>query len=53
MKKDMDLARRIRGDRNLDHRDQQPKSGDEVFLQLPYRTDAAKSAMLKAQVARM
>ena len=52
-KKDMELARRIRGDRNLDHRDMQPKTGDEVFLQLPYGTDAAKSAMLKAQVARM
>jgi len=34
-KKDMDLARRIRGDRNLDYRDLQPKSGDEIFLQLP------------------
>ena len=49
----MELARRIRGDRNLDYRDMQPKTGDEVFLQLPYGTDAAKSAMLKAQVARM
>ena len=53
MKKDMDLARRMRGDRNLDYRDAQPKTGDEVFLQLPYRTDPAKSAMLKAQVAKM
>ena len=53
MKKDMDLARRIRGDRNVDYRDLQPKTGDEVFLQLPYGTDAAKSAQLKAQVARM
>ena len=53
MKKDMDLARRIRGDRHLDYRDLQPKTGDEVFLQLPYGTDAAKSAQLKAQVARM
>ena len=35
-KKDMDLARRIRGDRHYDYRDLQPKSGDEVFLQLPY-----------------
>jgi len=32
MKKDMDLARRIRGDRNIDYRDLQPKTGDEVFL---------------------
>ena len=52
-KKDMDLARRIRGDRNIDYRDLQPKTGDEVFLQLPYGTDAAKTAQLKAQVARM
>lgn len=52
-KKDMDLARRIRGDRNVDYRDLQPKTGDEVFLQLPYGTDKAKSAQLKAQVARM
>lgn len=35
-KKDMDLARRIRGDRNHDYRDLQPKTGDEVFLALPY-----------------
>ena len=47
-KKDMDLARRIRGDRNIDYRDLQPKTGDEVFLQLPYGTDAAKTAQLKA-----
>ena len=53
MKKDMDLARRIRGDRNVDYRDLQPKTGDEQFLSLPYRTDPAKSAQLKAQVARM
>ena len=53
MKKDMDLARRIRGDRNMDYRDLQPKTGDEVFISLPYRPDAAKTAMLKAQVAKM
>ena len=53
MKKDMDLARRIRGDRNMDYRDTQPKSGNETFLSLPYRTDPAKMAMLKAQVAKM
>ena len=35
MKKDMELARRIRGDRMNDFRDLQPKTGDEVFLQLP------------------
>ena len=45
----MDLARRIRGDRNTDFRDMQPKSGDEVFIQLPYsRTrDPAAMNMLK------
>ena len=52
-KKDMDLARRIRGDRNFDYRDLQPKSGDEVFLQLPYSTDPDKMKMIKAQVARL
>ena len=41
MKKDMELARRIRGDRNMDYRDMMPKTGDEKFIQLPYGTDAA------------
>jgi histone H3 len=36
MKKDLLLARRIRGDRNLDHGDHIPKTGAEVFWQLPY-----------------
>ena len=36
MKKDLDLARRIRGERFHDHRDLMPKNGDEVFYQLPY-----------------
>ena len=53
MKKDMDLARRIRGDRHFDYRDMQPKDGSEKFLQLPYSNDAEKMKMLKAQVARM
>ena len=53
MKKDMDLARRIRGDRNMDYRDMQPKTGSENFLQLPYNNDPAKMQMLKAHVARM
>ena len=53
-KKDMDLARRIRGDRNFDYRDMQPKSGDEVFLQLPYtRMNDDQKAMLRQQVAHM
>ena len=52
-KKDMDLARRIRGDRNFDYRDLQPKNGDEVFLSLPYATDPEKMTMLKQQVRSM
>ena len=36
MKKDMELARRIRGDQNLDYRDTQPKEDNQQFLQLPY-----------------
>ena len=36
MKKDMELARRIRGDRNFDFVDRQPKTGEEVFHSLPY-----------------
>ena len=43
MKKDLNLARRIRGERFHDHRDLQPKTGNEVFYQLPYQTD--KDAM--------
>ena len=36
MKKDMDLARRIRGDARHDYTDHIPKTGDENFLRLPY-----------------
>ena len=36
MKKDLDLARRIRGERFHDHRDLQPKTGQEIFYMLPY-----------------
>jgi len=35
MKKDMELARRIRGDRNYDFVDRMPKTGDEHFMSLP------------------
>ena len=54
-KKDMDLARRIRGDRNHDFRDLQPKTGDEVFLMLPNvtRKDNAAMQMLRQQVHQM
>ena len=37
MKKDMELARRIRGDANTDFRDHNAKDGNERFYQLPYR----------------
>ena len=47
MKKDMDLARRIRGDANHDFRDTMPKSGDEVFYQLPYVMNKENMGELK------
>eukprot|EP00347_Sterkiella_histriomuscorum_P022275 403331061 len=47
MKKDMELARRIRGERFRDHNDMQPKNGDEVFYQLPYYDEKEKMAQLK------
>ena len=47
MKKDMVLARRIRGDRHSDYRDTQPKTGDEVFLQLPYSNEKEKLDLLR------
>ena len=40
MKKDLDLARRIRGERHMDHRDLQKKSGNEVFYAIPMRQSA-------------
>jgi len=36
MKKDMLLARRIRGDAHHDYNDNMPKTGDENFISLPY-----------------
>ena len=53
MKKDMELARRIRGDANHDHRDLIPKTGREVFLQLPYSNNKEAMSALKKQVASM
>lgn len=52
-KKDMHLARRIRGDRNYDYRDMQPKTGDEIFLQLPYSRNPDKMNMLRQQVREL
>ncbi len=47
MKKDLDLARRIRGERFHDHRDLLPKTGKEVFYQLPYHNEKEELANLK------
>ena len=49
----MDLARRIRGDRRYDFRDLQPKTGDEVFLSLPYGRSADAMQQLKQAVRAM
>ena len=50
MKKDMDLARRIRGEAHRDHRDLIPKSGNEVFYELPYTNDKSKMDYLKKSI---
>ena len=47
MKKDLDLARRIRGERIHDHRDLQPKTGQEVFYMLPYFDEKAEMKNLQ------
>jgi hypothetical protein len=47
MKKDIDLARRIRGERFHDYRDLQPKTGAEVFYMLPYANDKAQMDQLR------
>ena len=41
MKKDMDLARRIRGEHLLDTRDLSRKSGKEIFYELPKKGEKA------------
>ena len=38
MVKDMQLARRIRGDRKIDYVDRMIKQGNEVFYSLPYKS---------------
>ena len=50
MKKDLDLARRIRGDNAHDFRDLMPKSGDEQFFQLPYYNEKDAMKTLKQQL---
>ena len=52
MKKDLELARRIRGERHMDHRDMQPKTGKEVFYHLPYRHEKEGMAALKRVIKR-
>ena len=50
LKKDMELARRIRGDEMLDFRDTMPKSGNEDFYQLPYNNTKEGLKMLKDRI---
>ena len=52
MKKDMELARRIRGERLMDFRDTQPKTGEEVFYQLPYYNEKEQMAHLKKVIPK-
>ena len=46
MKKDFDLARRIRGEKFKDQRETHPKIGKESFYMLPYVTDMSKMDQL-------
>ena len=50
-KKDMELARRIRGDDMQDYRDTLPKAGSENFLSLPYRNVKEANKLLASQLA--
>jgi histone H3 len=50
MKKDMDLARRIRGDARHDFSDHIPKTGGEDFLSLPYRDVPEGMAQLRTHL---
>ena len=52
LKKDMDLARRIRGDKFQDYVYREVQSQDEAFIQLPYRNvNAALQQLGGSQVA--
>ena len=53
LKKDLELAKRIRGDDHADFRDTQPKSGHEEFLQLPYYNEKEGFKALQAKVSKM
>ena len=50
MKKDMELARRIRGDARHDFNDHVPKSGSEDFISLPYTGVPEGMAQLRSHL---
>lgn len=52
MKKDLDLARRIRGERFLDFRDTQPKTGHETFYSVPYTNSEREGIKSLAKVIK-
>ena len=51
MKKDMELARRIRGDANQDYMNRDPAPHGEVLYSLPYANARQGEAELKKQIA--
>ena len=51
MKKDLELARRIRGDDRHDYLDHMPKYGNEEFIQLPYYNEKDGMKILKQRLA--
>ena len=54
MKKDILLARRLRGDEHADFRDLQPKTGREEFIHLPYYDKNGEGfRALQAKVGKM
>lgn len=48
--KDMQLARRIRGDRNFDFMQHGARTGDEVYFQLPYSMNKDNMGRLHKQI---
>ena len=50
MKKDMELARRIRGDADTDFRDLMPKDDNVIFYKLPYSNNKEELDHLKKQI---
>ena len=52
-KKDMELARRIRGDADTDFRDTMPKVGNENFIMLPYTNTKQGNQLLQSQLSQM